>query len=414
LSLTVCSHVIAGNIIAKLGIKYLYIISFAVMTPFLFAIYWFVWETTYIRPPPPELPSNLRNKEDEELPSPASSSSSANSTAGALPDDIKKGTIETIEDIHDLSPTTSAPSFEPPTEGTALDPKNSLAMNLRIYRGRVTDRSFLKALVQPFPFMVFPSVIFSTVINGAFMTWTMISGIISHQVLLYPPYNLKPDKLAYISLPGSFVGLFSAVAAGLLSDKLIQWMAHRNNGIYEPEYRLILMIPAVFFSTIGFMLLGPLYHEHASVTKLVLTGLVFHISGPFAASACITYIFDTMQNTSAEAFVATSLFKHLFAFLTTTYVPKWYAATGPITTFRTLAILNVATAALAIPMYIFGKRMRGAVSILHKIQLGSFHPILLKLTCSRSHGTSSLLPQPRSPARNRSSVEVSFADKVWH
>jgi hypothetical protein len=368
--LIVDSHVIAGNIIAKLGVKYLYIISFAVMTPFLFAIYWFVWETTYKRPPPPELPANFGSGDPEEHASPSSPTSTANSTASALPDDIKKTNIETIEDIRELSSTPSVTSFHPPTEGTALDPKHSLRQNLRIYRGRVTERSLIKSFFQPFPFMVFPSVVFSTVINGAFMTWTIVSGIISHQVLLYPPYNLQPDKLAYIGLPGSAVGLVSAIIAGLSSDKLIQWMAHRNNGIYEPEYRLILMIPAVLFSTIGFLLLGPLYEQHASVPKLVLTGLVFHISGPFASSACITYIFDTMQNTSAEAFVATSLFKHIFMFMVTSYVPKWYAATGPIKTFRTLAILNVSSAALTIPMYMFGKRLRGAVSIFFNIQLG--------------------------------------------
>jgi hypothetical protein len=123
------------------------------------------------------------------------------------------------------------------------------------------------------------------------------------------------------------------------------------------------MIPAVLFSTLGFLLLGPLYANHASVAKLVLTGLVFHISGPFAGSACVTYIFDTMQNASTEAFVATSLFKHLFMFLATKFVPTWFAKVGPISAYRTLAILNLVFAAMTIPMYIFGKRLRGAVSI---------------------------------------------------
>ena len=316
------SHVIAGNIIAKLGVKYLYIISFAVMTPFLVAIYFAVWETTYIRPPPPQMPASFERRDSEEPASPSSPSSRAESAASDLPADFKKMSVEMVEDVDELSSTPSTTSFHPPTEGTVEDPKWTLRQNLRIYRGRVTDRSLIKSFLQPFPFMVFPSVIFSTVINGAFLTWTIISGIISHQVLLYPPYNLQPDKLAYISLPGSIVGLTFAVVSGLSSDKLIQWIAHRNNGIYEPEYRLILMIPAVFFSTLGFSLLGPLYEQEAPVVKLVLVQLLFHISGPFASSACVTYIFDTMQNSTTEAFVASSLFKHLFMFLATTYVPK--------------------------------------------------------------------------------------------
>jgi hypothetical protein len=344
-------------------VKYLYIISFGVMTPFLIAIYFFVWETTYPRPSPFAPTFDFQGKNTEEPVSPSSPSSRAGDAR-----DMKKAgfttteRIETAESSSDASTLSTPKKYEPPTEGTATDPKKTLWQQLRIYQGRVTDRNFIKALFQPFPFMIFPSVIFSTVINGAFVTWGMMAGIISSQVLLYPPYDLKPDQLAYIGLPGSAVTLVFSVASGLASDKLIQWMAHRNNGIYEPEYRLILMLPAVVFSTIGFLILGPLYQNHAAVWKLVVTGLLFHISGPFAGSACITYIFDTMQHTSTEAFVATSLFKHIFAFLTTTYVPSWFARVGALKAYTTLAILNVSFAALAIPMYIFGKRLRGAVS----------------------------------------------------
>src|ERR1700743_1085124 len=114
------SHVIAGNIIAKLGVKYLYIISFAVMTPFLIAIYWFVWETSYPRPDPLEVHGNLERRNSEEPASPSSPSSERDSLGNDLPDDIKKTKIvvETTEDIRNISTTTTAESFHPPTTGT--------------------------------------------------------------------------------------------------------------------------------------------------------------------------------------------------------------------------------------------------------------------------------------------------------
>jgi hypothetical protein len=377
------SHVIAGNIIAKLGVKYLYIISFAVMTPFLVAIYWFVWETTYERPSS-TAPVIVDREVDDNVEAIDSSSGRPDgtvygetdnskvklshaqdqhkSTSTQSPEDLKLSTID-IENIKDRVSTRSANSLLSPMDQILSDPEHTLRQNLRIFRGRVTDRSLIKAFFQPFPYMIFPAVIFSTVINGAFMTWTIMSGIISSQVLLYPPYDLQPDTLAYLGLPGSVVGLVSAILAGYASDKLIQWMARRNNGIYEPEYRLILMIPAIMFSTIGFLILGPLYAQHAAVWKLVLTGLLFQLSGPFASSACVTYIFDTMQNSTTEAFVATSLFKHIFIYFAASYVPSWFAKAGAVKVYQTLAVLNLSFAALAIPMYIFGKQIRGAVSI---------------------------------------------------
>jgi hypothetical protein len=355
-------------------------ISFAVMTPFLIAIYWFVWETTYDRSSPQVPPTDFEQNEARTSATIASWSD-ANPRSSLESKQDPRSSFDADSKIHDdsssskemmieateaneLATVPSLASFSPPTEGTPSDPKHTLRQNLRIYRGRISDRNIVKAFFQPFPFMLFPAVIFSTVINGAFITWSIMSGIISSQILLYPPYNLQPDVLAYLSLPGSAVSLIFAVVAGLFSDKLIQWMAHRNGGIYEPEYRLLLMIPAAFFSTLGFLLLGPLYAQKAAVWKLVLTSLVFHISGPFASSAAVTYVFDTMQNTTTEAFVATSLMKHIFVFFATSYVPSWFVRVGPINAYRILAILNLSFAALTIPMYMFGKRLRGAVSTL--------------------------------------------------
>src|ERR1700753_4462319 len=141
------SHVIAGNIIAKLGVKYLYIVSFAVMKPLLGGIYFLVWETTYPRPPPAIPNFNFQKNDSDEPASPSDSSSKDGSTGHTRPEDLKKGGIvETIEDTQDLpTPEEEPPTpYKPPTEGTALDPKNTLMQNLRIYRGRVSDRGLIK------------------------------------------------------------------------------------------------------------------------------------------------------------------------------------------------------------------------------------------------------------------------------
>jgi hypothetical protein len=345
----VSRHVISGNIITKLGIKYLYIVTFSVMAPIVFCVFFFVRETTYVRPKPPGKAAAFAAG-DFEVPNDES-----------FDTENKKSKVIVTEDINELSHSESSSSSGASITGTVLEPKHTMRQNLRIWRGRVTDRNFFKAFLQPFPLMLFPSVMFSTVINGAFATWASISSIITHRVLLYPPYNLQPDTLAYIGLPGSIVGLISACIAGYLSDWLIKYMAKRNNGVYEPEYRLVLMLPAVAFSTIGFIGLGPAFASHAKVVVIVVYGLCFHIAGPFAHSACVTYIFDTMEKSSTEAFVASSLSKHIFMWACTTYVPAWFDAVGPVKCYHTLAILNLSFAALGVPMYIFGKRLRGMV-----------------------------------------------------
>ena len=306
------------------------------------------------------------------------------STAGEKPGraskDMPGETLMTptgeARDSTELSPTPTQRDLSPASTQTShtkegridvesnpeSEPKHPFTDQLRLWRGRVSERSFIKALLRPFPLMIFPSVLFSTIVNGAMLTWVVISGIISGQVLLYPPYNLQPDTLAYLSLPMSGAALVSSLVSGIASDWTIKVMARRNNGIYEPEFRLLLLIPAVIISTAGFLILGPLYHRHAPVYQIVLANTLFSIAMPFGSLACTTYILDTMQNSASEAFVATTLFKSLYMFLATFYVPGWFAANGAIFTYRALAILNVCFGVAAVPMYMFGKRWRAVTS----------------------------------------------------
>jgi hypothetical protein len=157
------------------------------------------------------------------------------------------------------------------------------------------------------------------------------------------------------------VALVASLVSGYLSDWLIKYMARRNGGLYEPEFRLLMLIPAVLFSTMGFLLLGPMYARNAAVYQIVLANLLFQLAMPFGSSACTTYILDTMQHSSAEAFVATTLFKSLYMFLATYYVPGWFARHGSVVTYRALAGLNLGVAVLGVPVYMLGKRWRAVV-----------------------------------------------------
>jgi hypothetical protein len=326
-----------------------------VLVPFVLAVFFLVRETTFTRKKVPIYTVGMAA---------AAKADAIDADFATGIDEKKTKVIETTEDLGlKRSESSNSMNYFSDDASSVNDVKHTWRQNLVLYRGRLTDRSLVKAFFQPFPLIVFPSVLFSTIVNGAFLTWTTTSGIITHQVLLYPPYNLQPDVLAYISLPGSVVNLVFSIASGIASDWIIKFMARRNKGVYEPEFRLLMMIPAVLFSTLGFLILGPLYARKAPVAQLVIGGLLFHVGGPFASSAAVTYIFDTMQNTSTEAFVATSLFKHLFMLVATSYVPAWFTRVGPVRCYQTLAILNLSFAALAIPMYCFGKRLRGMVSL---------------------------------------------------
>jgi hypothetical protein len=353
LSLTIYSHVIAGNIIHRLGIKHLYVVSFGVLVPVVLAVFFLVRETTFVRDP---------------VPTPLTAASitpdGSKKDDTFLTDDVDKKTKSTKTEVVELSPMDSGSSSSMQTiNEAALEKKHTLRQNLRLFRGRITQRTLKRSFLQPFPIIILPHVVFATMTHGAFITWIVSATLIQHQLLLFAPYNLQPDILSYISLPGSLVNLITALFAGALSDWLIQFISRNNNGVYEPEFRLLMLIPATICTTLGFGIMGPLYAAKAKVWKIVVGGLLFHMAGPFASSGTIPYIFDTMQGASTEAFVAISLFRHIFLWIATSYLPVWLEHSGPLKVHQTLMVVNLVISSCAVPMYFFGKRLRGKVSL---------------------------------------------------
>ncbi|KAJ8612796.1 hypothetical protein MRB53_037267 [Persea americana] len=80
-----------------------------------------------------------------------------------------------------------------------------------------------------------------------------------------PPLNLTEEQTGYL-YTGAFVGaIIGFIIAGILSYVPI-WMAKRNNGIFEPEFRLILIVPDVFF---GLEVIGMVLGAVASALYLV-------------------------------------------------------------------------------------------------------------------------------------------------
>jgi hypothetical protein len=131
-------------------------------------IYLFVWETTYhrktpeIRPKGEVSPASLSEKSDSEF--------SEKVDIKVLEVDIKKGaSVTEIENVSPIS-TIAAP--------LVVEKKLTAKQQRKVFRGRVTQRSLLRAFFQPFPLLLFPSVLFATFVNGAFTTWLQMSGLL--------------------------------------------------------------------------------------------------------------------------------------------------------------------------------------------------------------------------------------------
>jgi MFS family permease len=310
---------IAGAIIENISFEATFGISAIIFIPILLGMYFFVVETSYNKPRP--------------------------ST-----DNAKKFIDEKSDDISYLE------------VDEADEQKDTYAQQLRIFRGRLSEESFWKNAWKPVPLIAYPAVLFSTVVYGSYFTWLLTISVLSVTIFSAPPYELGPAQIGLTNLPLLVVGLMASPLSGWAADAVSKFMARRNNGVFEPEFRLVLMIPATIFATIGFVGFGISAQQGAPIAWLIVFVSIHSFSIPFASTASLTYVIDCHPRDANQAFVTINFTKAVLTFAATTYANGIMARVGPQTLFSAIASINLVICGLTVPAYVFGKRFRSKAS----------------------------------------------------
>ncbi|KAH7139087.1 MFS transporter-like protein [Dendryphion nanum] len=301
---------ISGVIIENISFEATFGVSAIIFIPVLALVYFFVVETTYNGP---------------------------------------RGTKVEIEEKGVFKPVTT-------------DARETYRQRLRLFRGRISGESFWKGAWKPVPLIAYPAVLFSTVVYGSYFTWLLTISVLSVAAFSAPPYNLGPAQIGMTNLPLLAVGLIGSPLSGWMADAVAKFMARRNKGVFEPEFRLTLMLIATPLATAGFLGFGMSVQKQAPLVWPIFFMSIHSLSVPFASQASLTYVIDCHPKDANQAFVTINFTKAVFTFLATTYANGWYAQVGPRRVFDTITAINIGVCSLTIPAYIFGKRFRGMVA----------------------------------------------------
>ena len=235
--------------------------------------------------------------------------------------------------------------------------KNRAVNPLRVWRGRLGADPYWAALLRPLGLLIHPSVIFGIIVHGLGSTYLHAFAFAKLQLLSQAPYNLTPSQIGMTTLAGAVAGTIANPLAGYMSDALAKNLSKRS-GIYEAEYRLILMIPYMIFSTIGFVGFG-ISVQHGQPLWVVLgyySAVAFSI--PFGGLAALTYLLDSMQERNQEAMVGIVLIKNVFILIFASFINGWIESSGPGVVFATLGGLNLGISLMTVPFYLYGKSLR--------------------------------------------------------
>lgn len=338
-------HVISGFIIKYLGVHATFGIAgiaLAVLTPL---VYFVVLETSFVRP------KSAWNVEEDNIEGEGELENADlnKRDSFASEDDLKKGyKVEIIEyaNVERNVPMTKQPYLQ----------------RLKLYNGIFSKEPFLKLLVKPAPLLLFPAVLYSTIVNGFHMAALIGMGLLSINILKDAPYKLDPAQLGMIGIPTLIVSFIFAPISGFTADWVAKALSRRNNGIFEPEFRLLLMIIAVPISTVSFVGFGIVAQEKKSLPWILFFSTLQSVSVPFASQAALTYVLDCHPRDSNPAFVAIHFTKTLFGLVATSTVSGWLEKSGPKVVFNTLAAANLLISCLTFPAYIYGKRFRSYIA----------------------------------------------------
>lgn len=264
-----------------------------------------------------------------------------------------------------LTPTRSAEEPSHPklfryTTDLRHAPPKTYFQTLKPWNGRLTKTSWLKVMLRPFILYAYPSVLWSALVYSLSIGWLIVlSESVSSIYRNKASYNFSALGTGLVYLSPFIGGIIGTVVAGKVSDIIVRYMARRNGGVYEPEFRLVMAIPVAIATAIGLMGFGWSAQERDNwIVPTVFFGII-SFGCSLGSTTAITFCVDSYRQYAGEALVTLNFSKNIFHGLVfSLFFPNWLEKDGPRKVFLVIGGIQIACLLTTIPMYIYGKRAR--------------------------------------------------------
>ncbi|QIW98369.1 hypothetical protein AMS68_003887 [Peltaster fructicola] len=276
-------------------------------------------------------------------------------------DYIRPAGTETVPNsAHDLESGHSTPQGNPYTKAMAVADPKSFVQQLKPYSGRLTHDNWFKVAMRPFILFAYPSILWSALVYALSIGWLIV---LSESVaVIYEnreSYNFTALQVGLVYISPFVGGVLGTAVAGKVSDVLVQWLARKNGGVYEPEFRLIMAIPIAITTVIGLMGYGwSVAERDAWIVPTIFFGII-SFGCSLGSTTSITFAVDSYRQYAGEALVTLNFSKNiLHGLVWSLFFNTWLQDDGSKTVFIAIGAIQLACLLTTIPMYIYGKRGR--------------------------------------------------------
>ena len=124
---------------------------------------------------------------------------------------------------------------------STIPAKKTFVQNMAVFTGVYTTDQIWRLVFAPFVTLLNPGACWSTVTSGAMCAFYVGIAIVVAGVFSEAPWLLNTSEIGYMSA-GPFVGgCVGSFIISTTSDPVAKWLTKKNNGIFEPEMRLVFM-----------------------------------------------------------------------------------------------------------------------------------------------------------------------------
>ena len=189
-------------------------------------------------------------------------------------------------------------------------PAKSYRQSLKPWNGRLAKDKWIKVMVRPFILFAYPAVLWSSLVYALAVGWLIVlSESVAHVYQNHDSYNFTALQVGLVYISPFVGGVLGTAVAGKVSDIIVRFMARRNDGVYEPEFRLVMAVPIAISTVIGLMGFGWSAEEKDNwIVPTVFFGVI-SFGCCLASTTAITFVVDSYRVYAGEALVTLNFCK---------------------------------------------------------------------------------------------------------
>ena len=116
------------------------------------------------------------------------------------------------------------------------------------------NANYFNLLFRPWPLIVYPAIFFSFISFSTTLAWIVCYADTAASVYQSPPYLMNVGVSTLYNIPGLIGAAVGSYCGGALTDFIVEKLSRKNNGVFEPEYRLVALVIPFFLVPVGLLM----------------------------------------------------------------------------------------------------------------------------------------------------------------